>query len=153
MMKVLVGALALTLGATGVSFAAKAHKDPPPIKARALAAGRVAKPFTVQVTKPADVVDVAVRVPPGASFGWHVHHSAVAAVVISGTLSLYDPDNPGCSVQRIRPGHGFVERPEHVHLARNEGRIPVRLVATYLGAPHGTSPDAPAQKPAGCTVG
>jgi quercetin dioxygenase-like cupin family protein len=146
-MKVLICAVFAALTVAGASFAAG---NPGGITAKVLADGKVAKPFTVQVDKPADIVVVSAKVAPGGSFGWHTHRSAVAVAVVSGTLTLYDSDRAGCAPQRISGGHGFVEHPDHVHLARNEGKKPVRLVVTYLGAPHGKSPDAPAQQPPGC---
>ncbi len=149
-MKVLIGALFAALAVAGAAFAAA---NPAAITSKVLADGKVAKPFTVQVTKPADIVVASAKVPPGASFGWHSHRSAVAVAVVSGTLTLYDSDRAACAPQRISGGHGFVEKANHVHLARNEGKTPVRLFVTYLGAPHGQSPDVPAQQPPGCPVG
>jgi quercetin dioxygenase-like cupin family protein len=142
---VLVAALALT-------GAALASGTPSGITERVLADGKVAKHFTIDVSKSGDVLVASAKLSPGASFGWHTHRSAVAVAVTAGTLTLYDSDNPGCAPQRIRAGHGFVEQANHVHLARNEGKKPVRLVATYLGTPHGLSPDLPATQPAGCSV-
>lgn len=96
------------------------------------------------------MIVVKVKVPPGASFGWHSHPSAVAVAITSGTLTLYDPGEQGCSPKRFTRGQGFVERPTHVHLARNEGKTPVTLYATYLGVPHRGSPNVPASQPANC---
>ena len=149
-LKFLVSALAAALVVTGAALAAG---GPSGITEHVLADGKVAKPFTIEVSKPGDVVMASAKIRPGASFGWHTHRSAVAVAVLAGTLTLYDPDNPGCAPQRIRAGQGFVEQANHVHLARNEGKATVRLVVTYLGAPHGASPDVPATQPAGCSVG
>jgi quercetin dioxygenase-like cupin family protein len=149
-MKAVLCALVVALAVAGAAFAAGNSGG---ITPKVLADGKVAKPYTVKVTKPGDVLVVAATVSPGASFGWHTHRSAVAVAVSAGTLTLYDSDTPGCAPQRISAGHGFVEHPDHVHLARNEGKKTVRLVVTYLGAPHGQSPDVPAQRPSGCTVG
>ena len=148
-MKYVLCALVLALAAAGAAFASG---TPSGITEHALADGKVAKPFTVEVSKPGDVLVASAKIKPGASFGWHTHRSAVAVAVVAGTLTLYDPDNPGCAPQRIRAGQGFVEQANHVHLARNEGKATVRLVATYLGTPHGVSPDVPATQPAGCSV-
>jgi quercetin dioxygenase-like cupin family protein len=148
-MRYVLCAVVVALAVTGAAFASGA---PSGITEHVLADGKVAKPFTVEVAKPGDVLVASAKLAPGASFGWHSHRSAVAVAVVAGTLTLYDSDNPGCAPQRIRPGHGFVEQANHVHLARNEGKTPVRLVATYLGTPHGLSPDLPATQPAGCSV-
>jgi len=95
---------------------------------------------------------VKVKVPPGGSFGWHSHPSAVAVAITSGTLTLYDSGDQTCSPKRFSRGQGFVEQPNHVHLARNEGTKPVTLYATYLGVPHGGQPNAPASRPANCSA-
>ena len=75
----------------------------------------------IDVSKPADVVVAQATVPPGASFGWHYHRAAVAAVIKSGTLTLYDGADRTCTPQRYSAGQGFTEHAGHVHLARNEG--------------------------------
>ena len=102
------------------------------------------------VSKPADLLAVEVKVQPGASFGWHIHRSAVAALVQSGTLTLVDGSDPSCTKRQIRAGHGFVEPANHVHLGRNEGKVPARILVMYLGAPHGQAPDVAAPPPAQC---
>jgi len=106
--------------------------------------------YSVSVKKPADLLVVKVKVPPGGSFGWHSHPSAVAVAITSGTLTLYDSSYPGCKARRFSRGQGFVEPRNHVHLARNDGSKPVTLYATYLGVPHGGNPNVPAPRPANC---
>ena len=64
--------------------------------------------------------------------------------VKSGTITLYDGDDPTCSPRSVSAGAVFVEEPGHVHLARNEGTTTEQHVSTYilpLGAP--TRVDAP----------
>jgi quercetin dioxygenase-like cupin family protein len=145
-MKRVICISALVLAAAGVAYAA----GQPLIFAQPLGVARVAKPFTVKVSKPADLLVLQAKVMPGGDFGWHYHRSAVAVAVLAGTLSLYDSSDPTCAAQPITAGHGFVEPPNHVHLARNEGTTPVRLLVVYLGAPHGQKPDVPAAQPAQC---
>jgi RimJ/RimL family protein N-acetyltransferase len=87
---------------------------------------------------------------PRASIGWHSHRAALALVVTSGTLTLYDGADRACTPQRCSAGHGFVERPNHVHLARNEGRTRVVVLVTYLGLKHGVNPDVPTARPGNC---
>jgi quercetin dioxygenase-like cupin family protein len=145
-MKYLVAVLAAALVTTGVAFAAAK----PLIFAQPLGGARLTKPFTVKVSKPGDLVVIQARVMPGGNFGWHSHRAAVAVAVLAGTLTLYDSGSAGCAPQPVTAGNGFVEQPGHVHLARNEGTKPVRLLVVYLGAPHGQSPDVPAAQPAPC---
>jgi quercetin dioxygenase-like cupin family protein len=122
----------------------------PLVKATPLAAASLHQSYSISVRNPAEIVVVKVTVPPGGSFGWHSHPSAVAVAITSGTLTLYDPSYPNCGPRRFTRGQGFVELPDHVHLARNEGTAPVTLYATYLGVPHDASPNLPARTPAHC---
>jgi quercetin dioxygenase-like cupin family protein len=124
----------------------------PLVKATPVALATVQQPYSITVKKPADVIVVKVKVPPGGSFGWHSHPSAVAVAITSGTLTLYDSGDQTCSPKRFSRGQGFVEQPNHVHLARNEGTKAVTLYATYLGVPHGGQPNVPASRPANCSA-
>jgi quercetin dioxygenase-like cupin family protein len=141
--------IAALLGALGTTTAALAAGGSP-ITEKILGAASVSQRYTIHVTEPADVVDAQATVPPGASFGWHYHRAAVVAVVMSGTLTLYDSADPTCTPQRYSAGHGFVEQKNHVHLARNEGHEPVVVLVTYLGLKHGVNPDVPAANPGNC---
>jgi quercetin dioxygenase-like cupin family protein len=147
-MKRLLIAAVLT-GALGIPVAAWATGHHA-ISEKVLGAASVAQPFTFDVSKPGDVVVAKATVPAGASFGWHSHRGAVVAVVTKGTLSLYDSADPTCTAHRYSAGQGFTEQANHVHLARNEGRRPVVVLVTYLGLPHGVSPDVPAASPGNC---
>jgi quercetin dioxygenase-like cupin family protein len=147
MKRLLITAALLTaLGTTSVALGA----GPAPITEKVLGAAGISQPYTIPVTKPADVVVAKATVPPGASFGWHYHRAAVAVVVKSGTLTLYDSADRTCTPQRYSAGQGFTERPHHVHLARNEGREPAVVLVTYLGLKHGVNPDVPAPSPGNC---
>jgi quercetin dioxygenase-like cupin family protein len=142
----IIAALVAGLGTTTAALASS-H---PKITEKVIAAGGVAQPYAIDVANPADVVVAKATVPAGASFGWHSHRSAVAVVVQSGTLTLYDSADTRCTPQRVPAGHGFVEQPNHVHLARNETRHTVTVLVTYLGLEHGVDPDVPASAPGNC---
>jgi quercetin dioxygenase-like cupin family protein len=75
------------------------------------------------------------KFPPGTTSGWHFHRTLVAVVVTAGTLTLYDSMDPSCQPRRYSAGQGFIEPPNHVHVARNEGTRTVSLYATYIGVP------------------
>jgi quercetin dioxygenase-like cupin family protein len=122
----------------------------PPVKATPVALATLHQSYAISVDKPANLMVVKVKVPPGGSFGWHSHPSAVAVAITSGILTLYDSGEPSCTAKRFSRGQGFVENANHVHLARNEGTKPVRLYATYLGVPPGAKPNVPASAPANC---
>jgi quercetin dioxygenase-like cupin family protein len=145
----LICILAAVLATAGAAYATTAK---PPIVAQPLGQAQVRNTETVKITKGSNLIVVRVTVRPGGSFGWHVHHSAVAAAVVSGTLTLYDSSDPKCAAQRVTAGHGFIEPVDHVHLGRNEGTKPAVVLVTYLGVPKGSTPDAPAQQPAQCSL-
>ena len=54
------------------------------------------------------------------------------------------------STQNVSTERGAVQRPHHVHLARNEGRKPAVVFVIYLGLKHGVNPDVPAPSPGNC---
>jgi quercetin dioxygenase-like cupin family protein len=137
------------LGALAVTAAALAAGGRP-IKEKVLGAAGISHAYAIHVKKPADVVVARATVPPGASFGWHSHRAAVVVAVRSGTLTLYDSADRSCTPKRYRAGKGFVEKPHHVHLARNEGRTKAVVLVTYLGLKHGVNPDVPARSPGNC---
>ncbi len=143
-----VATLAAALVVAGVASAS----GEPPIKAQALAAAKLAQPISIKTSKPGNVVFVQVKVMPGGDFGWHLHRSPVVAAVTAGTLTLYDSSDPKCAPRRITAGNAFTEAANHVHLARNEGTTPVRVMVAYLGAPSGQKPDVPAKAPSQCSV-
>jgi quercetin dioxygenase-like cupin family protein len=143
---IIVVALLGALTATAAAMAAGSR----PITEKVLGAASISKGYTIDVKKPADVIVAEATVPPGASFGWHYHRAAVAAVVKSGTLTLYDSSDRTCTGTRYGPGQGFTERAGHVHLARNEGHKPVVVLVTYLGLKHRVNPDVPSPRPGNC---
>jgi quercetin dioxygenase-like cupin family protein len=145
-----IAIVALSVTGAFVAASAVAGSGGAPIVAQPLGVGRATNTLDVHVAKGTKLVYVRVTVRPGGDFGWHVHHGAVAATVLSGTLTLYDSSDPSCSPESITPGEGFMEPVNHIHLARNEGTTPVHVLVTYLGVPPGQSLDAPAAQPAQC---
>lgn len=143
---IIIVALLGALTATAAALAAGGRT----ITEKVLGAASVAQGYRIDVKKPADVVVAEATVPPGASFGWHYHRAAVAAVIKSGTLTLYDSADRTCTGTRYSAGEGFTERAGHVHLARNETHKPVVVLVTYLGLKHGVNPDVPSPRPGNC---
>jgi quercetin dioxygenase-like cupin family protein len=143
---IIITALLGALGSTSAALGAGAG----PITEKVLGAASITQRYHIEVRQPADVVVARATVPPGASFGWHSHRAAVAVVVVSGTLTLYDSADRTCAPRRYSAGHGFVEQPNHVHLARNEGQNRAVVLVTYLGLKQGVNPDVPAVSPGNC---
>ena len=87
---------------------------------------------------------------PGHTSGWHTHPGVHSAVVLSGTLTVYDAE---CVRHEFHAGETYLGG-QDPHLARNETGEPVGLVVTYVFRPvppleHATAVPAPA----GCAAG
>jgi quercetin dioxygenase-like cupin family protein len=70
-------------------------------------------------------------VAPGGSFGWHSHTGPSLVIVMSGTASEYEGNDPTCT-PRVHPaGTTFVDAGEATgHLVRNDGNV--NLVVTVV---------------------
>jgi quercetin dioxygenase-like cupin family protein len=82
---------------------------------------------------------------PGHTSGWHRHPGVHSAVVLSGTLAVYDAH---CQRLEVGPGQSYLGGREP-HVVRNEGTEPVQLIVTYVFAndnplEHATVVPAPA---------
>ena len=97
-----------------------------------------------------DMLITAITVDAGGSFGWHSHPGPVLVAVSKGTLTVYDATKHGCQRSTVAPGDAFVEDGHHVHLARNEGSVPVELNATFLARPGTTEYLKPEPRQPGC---
>ena len=107
--------------------------------------------FTIVSKQPTDTVVLRTTIDPGGSTGWHSHPGPAFIVVIRGTLTVYDGNDPACTPHRYGPGTGFLDPGfGHVHIARNEGKTPVTVVQTYLNVPPGGSPRIDAPAPGNC---
>ncbi len=68
--------------------------------------------------------------------GWHSHPGPVVVLITAGEMSFYDSDDPTCTARRYTAGQAFVDSGQgHVHIARNEGTVPLVLSATYFDVP------------------
>src|SRR5437660_10794739 len=99
MVVALLGALTATTAALGAGGR--------PITEKALGAANISQGYTIDVKKPADVIVAEATVPPGASFGWHYHRAAVAAVVKSGTLDPLRQRRPHLHRDALLRGRGL----------------------------------------------
>jgi mannose-6-phosphate isomerase-like protein (cupin superfamily) len=107
--------------------------------------------FKLSSRHPTDTVVLTTTINPGGSTGWHSHPGPAFIVVIRGTLTVYDGNDPTCTPHRYGPGTGFLDPGfGHVHIARNQGSTPVTVVQTYLNVPPGGSPRIDAPAPGNC---
>jgi quercetin dioxygenase-like cupin family protein len=89
-------------------------------------------------------VEVLVReFPVGANSGWHVHAGVEIAYLVAGTMSLEQLGQPK---RVLHPGDSFMVPRGAPHNGANLGKVPARLVITYVtdkDAPLRTSVPAP----------
>jgi len=89
------------------------------------------------------------RIAPGGSFGWHSHPGPSLVVVKTGTLTLYQANDPDCKPQVIEAGSGFVDAGGDVHLVRNEGSIETVVYVMSL-VPRGATRRIDQPNPSNC---
>lgn len=107
----------------------------------------------LEATQPIDVATQVVTFQPGGFSGWHTHPGPVFFTVKSGTLTVYEGDDPSCAPVVFPAGTGAVEAgtSTHIHMVRNETNSIAEAVVTYL-VPVGATPlrtDLP--NPGNCT--
>jgi len=84
-----------------------------------------------------DYITKEITIQPGGSTGWHYHDGQVFGVVREGTLTRTMAD---CTDEVSPAGSSVIEDsgPNHVHVGRNLGPVPVVLWIDYIekaGAP------------------
>lgn len=99
---------------------------------------------------PSDVHVTINTVAPGGHSGWHTHPGPSFVVVKSGTVTVYDGDDPTCVGRVIEQGGSFTDPGGgHVHMVRNE--TPVNLVlAAFQIVPAGEMRRIDAPDPGFC---
>jgi quercetin dioxygenase-like cupin family protein len=68
---------------------------------------------------------------PGKETGWHIHSVPLFAYVLQGEISV-DYGDKGVKVYKA--GDAFLEAMNHPHNGMNKGKVPVELLAVYMGA-------------------
>jgi quercetin dioxygenase-like cupin family protein len=78
-----------------------------------------------------------VVIQPGGTLGWHSHPGPTLVTIFSGTMSFYHAEH--CTMEiEYGPGQSFSNLPDEIHMARNEGSVPLVIYASYFvpaGAP------------------
>lgn len=87
----------------------------------------------ISAKDPSDVYVVSNTVAPGGNSGWHTHPGPSVVSVTSGTATVYSGDDPSCTPATYPAGTGFIdEGGGHVHMVRNQGSVPLQLVAFQI---------------------
>jgi hypothetical protein len=159
--KATAATIAVTVGALGVTSALATPGSG--VTAALLARGTLEaddhghRPIKLKLHTPSDVAVQQVTVAAGGHTGWHSHPGPAVVIVKSGSLTLYDGDDRGCtgttySADPANPvGRVFVDPGRgHVHIGRNEGTTPTELYVTYLDVPAGAAPRIDVPSPGNC---
>jgi Cupin domain len=72
------------------------------------------------------------KIAPGGTTGWHRHPGPSLIMVIAGTVTNYESDDPTCTGHPYSAGQGFVDSGEGVHTLRNEGGVQAETIAVQL---------------------
>jgi quercetin dioxygenase-like cupin family protein len=69
----------------------------------------------------------------GGTSGWHSHPGPSLILVVAGTVTNYQGDDPSCTPHTYTAGEGFIDPGGgHVHLLRNETGAPAETIAVQL---------------------
>ncbi len=95
----------------------------------------------LEAPQPIDVATQIVMFQPGAFSGWHTHPGPVLFTVRTGTLTVYEGDDPSCTPHVFSAGTGKVEAAtsKHSHMVRNETSSIAEALVTYM-VPVGANP-------------
>jgi len=106
----------------------------------------------IHVPDSKDTVIQQVVFEPQGFTGWHSHPGPAIALVKSGTLTLFDGDDPSCTGKSYTAGQAFIDYGQgHVHLAANPSATQrTELWITYLDVPPGASPRVDQPRPGNC---
>ena len=72
---------------------------------------------------------VEVTIPVGGREGRHTHPGSVMIYVQEGTLTF---DNEGKPTATYNPGDSLYVEPDKIHEGSNNGKAPVKVIATFL---------------------
>jgi len=88
----------------------------------------------MEADQPVDVATQIVTFQPGGYSGWHTHPGPVFFTVRTGTLTVYEGNDPTCSPHVFTAGTGAVEAAtsKHIHMVRNETSNIAEAVVTYI---------------------
>jgi quercetin dioxygenase-like cupin family protein len=157
----LVVAAAVVVTAAGVALATPAVN----FVGTPLARGKVVElrghegmqSFTVDMSRPMEIITQTITIQPGGTSGWHSHPGPQFIVVKSGTLQFYGLE-ASCTPLTINAGEAWIDhQPGLQHTVTNEGSVPAEVIVTSVN-PVGLAPrtdvPAPWRDPAyGCRQG
>lgn len=81
-----------------------------------------------------DYIVSEITIAPGGSTGWHTHRGQIYGVMKAGELTHYNAQCQQDGVYGVGDPITDPTGPDHVHLARNLGTVPMVLEVTYVDA-------------------
>lgn len=78
----------------------------------------------------AEVTGMVIEILPGGETGWHYHTVPSFALVLEGELEVHLKSG---EVKRLQAGDALAEVVNTVHIGRNTGSVPAKLVVFYAG--------------------
>jgi quercetin dioxygenase-like cupin family protein len=153
-MKKTLSTIILTLVAatavTGVALATPGSGVTASIIARGVATEKV----KTRGNQPYEAVVQEITIAPGGHTGWHTHPGNAIAIIKSGTLTIYDGDDPSCTPKTFNGGDVYIDPGYgHVHIGRNEGSAPLEILVTYIDVAAGNGPvRLDAEDPGNCSL-
>ena len=134
-------ALAATLGlAAGVALGRTSY--PPLDVLLKTSASVLGQPLAWPAGTP-EITAAIVTLEPGKATGWHHHDVPLLGYILEGALTVdYGP----AGSRTYAAGDAFVEAFRTDHDGRNDGSVPMRLLAVYMGA-EGVPPSVAATAP------
>ena len=121
------------------------------VSATVTARGTAEDKIKTRGNQPFDVVTQTITIQPGGHSGWHSHPGQAIVVIKAGTFTTYAGDDETCSSTAYGPGSVYVDAGYgHVHIARNEGTVPLELQVTYIDVPVGAPFRLDAAAPGNC---
>jgi quercetin dioxygenase-like cupin family protein len=110
--------------------------------------------FLIQSKNEKEVSIEKVTISPGGYTGWHTHPGPILAIVTEGQIKhTRFTEKEGCIERMFGPGEAeqaFVEVPNQVHMARNEGDVDAVLYITRFNIPVGGEITDSSPKNPGC---
>jgi quercetin dioxygenase-like cupin family protein len=114
---------------TSVIFARAGFADQTDIKFKIKGQGQE----VINVNNAGDTVMQKITIAPGGHTGWHSHPGPVVVLIAAGEMSFYDSEDPTCTARTYATGQAFIDSGQgHVHIARNEGSVPLEIYVTYF---------------------
>jgi hypothetical protein len=97
--------------------------------------------FLIQSKSEKEVAIQKATISPGGHTGWHTHPGPILAIVTEGQIKhTRFTEKEGCIEQVFGPDEAeqaFIETPNQVHMARNEGDVDAVLYITRFNIPVG----------------